>query len=184
VNRAAARAIVCLAAAVTGACSTAVYAPQQILSGRLAVQVAASASEPARQLGGSFDLRGDATRGQLDLVSPIGVTVARAQWQPGRAELATNDAPLVFANLDELANRAFGEALPLAALFDWLRGRPWAGATSMANADGTGFEQLGWQVQTDGLAEGRITARRAAPPEVTLRARLDPAPQHNAMPGS
>lgn len=148
--------------------------PPGLISGRLSVQVAAGAAEPARQLSGSFELRGDAHHGQLDLISPIGLVVAQARWQPGRVELlsgAADQGPSVFANLGELSKQAFGEALPLEALFDWLRGRPWPGAVSGANAGG--FEQLGWQVDTTRFTTGQITARRLAPPAATLRVLLE-----------
>lgn len=62
-------------------------------------------------------------------------------------------------------------ALPLAALFDWLRGRPWPRAESQARPDG--FEQLGWVVDLSRRAEGWLLARREEAPEVTVRVRLD-----------
>ncbi len=160
-----------ITAALLSACATAPTPLEGLISGRLAVNVAASTAEPARQLSGSFELRGNAARGQLDLVSPIGVTVAQARWMPGRVELAGPAGPTIFASLDELSEQTFGEPLPLAALFDWLRGRPWAGAPSRPQAGG--FEQLGWTVDTSRLAAGQLEARRAAPPVVTLRARLE-----------
>jgi outer membrane lipoprotein LolB len=166
-----ARLLAGMATMLLSACATAPPPLEGLISGRLAVQVAASAAEPARQLSGSFELRGNATRGQLDLVSPIGITVAQARWTPARVELMSNEGPVVFASLDDLSERTFGEPLPLAALFDWLRGRPWPGAASRPQA--RGFEQLGWDVDTSRLAEGQIEARRAAPPTVTLRARLE-----------
>jgi len=147
--------------------------PPGLISGRLAVLVEATATAPARQVSGSFELRGNATSGQLDLVSPLGITVAQARWEPGRVELRSGEAPIVYASLDELSTQAFGEPLPLAALFDWLRGRPWAGAPSMAARDGSGFEQMGWLIDTSRVPDGQIVARRPAPPAVTLRARVE-----------
>ena len=62
----------------------------------------------------------------------------------------------------------------MAALFDWLRGRPWPDAASQLRGDGVpGFEQLGWQIDLARWAEGRVEARRVAPPVVTVRVRLD-----------
>ncbi|HEY6133134.1 MAG TPA: outer membrane lipoprotein LolB [Rubrivivax sp.] len=143
------------------------------LGGRLSVQVDAAAPEPARQLSAGFELRGDPVRGELDLTSPLGTVLAQARWQPGRAELLTPSGNQTFTDLDELSRRTFGEPLPLSALFDWLRGRPWAGAASQPLAAGTGFEQLGWQVDTGRLADGQLMARRALAPAVTLRVRLE-----------
>jgi len=147
-----------------------------VLGGRLSVQVDPSLAQPARSLSAGFELRGNATRGELDLTSPLGAVVARARWQPGLAELVTAEGTSGFLDLADLSSRTFGEPLPLAALFDWLRGRPWGDAPSQALATGTGFEQLGWQVDTARFAERQIVARRVAPPAVTLRARLDDAP--------
>ena len=68
-----------------------------------------------------------------------------------------------------------GESLPVAALFDWLRGRPWPGAastTTVAPAD-AGFEQLGWIVNLARFDESWVAARRDAAPTVTVRARID-----------
>lgn len=144
------------------------------LSGRLSVSVAASDAGPARQVTAGFELRGDAERGELDLTSPLGTVVARAQWSPGRAELLDGDARQVFESLDALARQAFGEPLPIAALPDWLRGRPWAAAPSSALGPGR-FEQLGWTIDASALAEGAIVVRRDAAPAVSLRARVEPA---------
>jgi outer membrane lipoprotein LolB len=135
------------------------------------VRVDAHEGQPARNLSAAFELRGDAEHGELDLVSPLGNTLARARWAPGRAQLLTSDGATAYPDLEALARETLGEALPLGALFDWLRGRPWPGAPSGATA--TGFEQLGWSVDLQRRAEGWIVARRDAPPAVTVRARMD-----------
>jgi outer membrane lipoprotein LolB len=59
----------------------------------------------------------------------------------------------------------------MAALIDWLRGRPWAGAPSRV-LDG-GFEQLGWRVGLTEFAEGLLMATRQGAPAVSVRARLE-----------
>lgn len=141
------------------------------LAGRLSVQVAAHQGQPARSVNGAFELRGSAERGELVLASPLGTTLARARWAPGSAQLESSEGNRRYPDLDSLATDALGEALPLAALFDWLRGRAWAGAPH-ARVEG-GFEQLGWRVATERLPEGFVTATRAAAPAVTLRARLE-----------
>jgi outer membrane lipoprotein LolB len=161
---------------VLAGCATPPPRVAGVLGGRLSVQVEASPAQPYRQLSAGFELRGDATRGELDLSSPLGAVMARARWQPDRAELVTAEGTAVFADLDELSTRTFGEPLPLAALFDWLRGRPWSEAPSAALQAGTGFEQLGWQVETARLAERRLVARRIAAPAVTLQVRLEDPP--------
>jgi outer membrane lipoprotein LolB len=112
----------------------------------------------------------------LLLSGPLGTTLARAVWSPDRAVLTSAGSETRFTDLDSLSAAALGEALPMAALFDWLRGRPWPGAASQARGDGVlGFEQLGWQVDLARWSDGWVEARRTAPPAVTVRARLEPA---------
>lgn len=147
--------------------------PPGALSGRLVVNVAAIAGQPARSVSGSFDLQGDAERGELRLSSPLGTLVAAARWAPGEVLLLTGGEERRFDDLDSLSREALGEALPLRALPDWLRGRPWSGAASTPSDDG--FEQLGWRVRTARLADGYVEAARPAPPAVSVRARLEPA---------
>lgn len=128
----------------------------------------------------AFEWRGDGARGELTLLSPLGTQLALARWSPGSALLITSDGEARFQTLEELAERALGERMPLAAWPDWLAGRPWPGASSSplpaVRAGGTGgggFEQLGWAVDLSRHAEGRIEARRSRPPAVTVRIVLD-----------
>ena len=140
-------------------------------SGRLSLQVQSSGEQPAQSLSAAFELQGSGERGELRLLSPLGTQLAAAQWAPGLAVLTTSEGKAQFANLDELARQALGENLPLAALPDWLAGRPWPGAPHTLEA--TGFEQLGWQVGLARLSEGFVVATRSQPPAVSLRVRLD-----------
>ena len=146
-----------------------------ILTGRLAVRVEASESAPARAVSAAFDLRGNASSGRLNLATPLGSVLAQARWAPGSVVLATPQGETRFADLDALTREVLGESLPIAALFDWLRGRPWPGAASTATvapAD-AGFEQLGWVVNLARFDEAWVAARRDAAPAVTVRARMD-----------
>ena len=80
------------------------------------------------------------------------------------------------ADLDSLGQAVLGEALPMAALFSWLRGRAWADAPSQPRPDGQpGFVQLGWQIDLARWADGALDAVRLAPPAITVRARLEQA---------
>lgn len=151
---------------------SAVPAGAEVLSGRLSVRVDAMADVPARSLSAAFDLRGDARSGQLDLTSPMGNILARASWRPGQAVLAMPDRESSFADLDALTQEWLGQSVPVAALFDWLHGRPWPLAPSRATAQG--FEQIGWQVDLGRRSEGAISARREGLPAVSIQARLDP----------
>ncbi len=150
-------------------------------SGRLALRVDAAAGRAAQSLSAGFELRGDDRAGELKLLSPLGTQVAAARWAPGLALLLGSDGERRFDSLEALSTEALGEPLPLAALPDWLAGRPWRGAPHLVRDDG--FEQLGWAVTTAALAEGQLLARRDAAPAVTLRVRLD-APADNPAPPS
>lgn len=145
-----------------------------VTSGRLLLRVAAMAGRDAQNVSAAFELQGDANRGELRLISPLGTQMAAARWAAGEVSLQTSEGTQRFATLDELSRQALGESLPLAALPDWLAGRPWALAPHRPLAEG--FEQAGWQVSLARQSEGLIEARRVALPEVLLRVRLDPAP--------
>ena len=144
--------------------------PGEVLSGRLSIRVD---GPPVRSVAADFDLSGSAREGELLLSGPLGTTAARARWSPGQAVLTTGDGQSSYDSLDALAEQALGQVVPIAALFDWLRGRPWSAAPASPRGDGVaGFEQLGWQVGLAQQADGWIEARRPSPPVVTLRVRL------------
>lgn len=161
-----------LLAAALAACAT-VLAPDagvERLDGRLALRID---SQPPQSVSAAFELQGDGERGQLVLTNPLGLRIAQAHWSPGvRARLVTSEGEREFDDLDSLAEGALGERVPLAALPDWLRGRPWPRAASSATA--AGFEQLGWSIDLARQAEGRVAMRRAGAPTVDLRVQLDP----------
>lgn len=140
-------------------------------SGRLLLRVDATPERLAQSLSAAFELRGSGQQGELRLLSPLGTGLAEARWGPGVAELRTAQGEARFDSLDALSRQALGEALPLAALPDWLAGRPWPGAPSQALPGG--FEQLGWSLDLTRQQQGWIEARRAAPPAVLLRVRLE-----------
>ena len=165
-----------LAALALGACTS---VPQdagrstgEALSGRLAVRVDASDGAAARAENAAFELQGDAQAGRLDLATPLGSVVAQARWAPGSVMLVTPRGERRFADLDALTQEVLGESVPVAALFDWLRGRPWPGAASAATPD-SGFTQLGWAVSLARFGEGWVVAVRERAPSVTVRAKLD-----------
>jgi outer membrane lipoprotein LolB len=145
------------------------------LSGRLAVRVEASEGVAARSENAAFELQGDAQTGRLNLSTPLGSVLAQARWAPGSVVLATPQGERRFSNLDGLTREVLGESVPVAALFDWLRGRPWTGAPSVATgAPGEpGFAQLGWSVSLARFDDGLVVARRESAPVVTVRAKLD-----------
>jgi outer membrane lipoprotein LolB len=154
-------ACLCLALVLT-ACST----PKRQLSespqwqGRLSVTVH---SEPPSAMSASFALQGDANQGVLDLYSPLGTTVASLHWTPQAAHLHQGPHAEQFGSLDELTEKTTGAALPVQALFSWLKGTPTA--------------IPGWSHDLSQLEQGKLIAKRQAPlPEVTLRVQLETAP--------
>ncbi len=116
-------------------------------AGRLALSVD---DERHTALSAGFDLRGDPRAGELTLLSPVGLTLARLSWAPGEAVLHAGGEARRFDSLQALASAATGTELPLAALFDWLDGRP--------------TPVPGWEVDLSGLPQGRLLAMRASPP--------------------
>ena len=148
----------------------------ELLAGRMSVQVAATDTASAYSLSASFELSGTPQRGRLDMNTPLGSTVARARWSPEAVVLDTPQGQTRHATLDDMTRAVVGETLPVPALFDWLRGRPWPGAVSVAAAapEPAGFSQLGWRVDLSRFDEARLIARRASPPAVTVQVKLDP----------
>ena len=171
------RAALLAATALLAACSTAPQAPgqQPWTTGRLSLKVEAHGASAGQNLSASFELRGSGERGEMRLLSPLGLQLAHARWGPGQASLDTSEGQQQFSSLDELAQRALGEALPLAAWPDWLAGRPWSAAQHEVQPGG--FAQLGWLVDVSRRDQGWVEARRSKPPAVQLRVRLDGAEQ-------
>ncbi len=152
-----------------------VVAPGSAISGRIAVRVEGERGAAPHSVSAAFELQGDADVGQLNLSTPLGSVLAQARWTPGQVVLATPRGERRFGDLDALTRELLGESLPVAALFDWLRGRPWPGAASAPAANG--FEQLGWRVDMARFDAGAVDAERLATPAVTVKARLDGVPR-------
>jgi len=176
-----------LAAAALGGCSAvpkaseseaAALANAPRLTGKFGLIVPPSGSQRGQNVNASFELLGDPRRGQLEMSSPMGSLVARVSWQPGSAWLKTPDGDRAYDDIDALTQELLGEPLPVQALFDWLRGRPWPQAPSRSAGE-QGFQQLGWQVDLRRFADQLISAQRLNPngpePLATLRLKLDTA---------
>lgn len=167
--RAPATALLALAALLAGCAAVPTGEPS--VSGRLSLQVAGTDGRPARGFNAAFDMRGTAEAGELRLSTPLGPQIAAARWAPGSVSLQTADGDTRFDNLQALSIELLGEALPLQALPDWLRARPWPGAGHTPQGDG--FVQLGWVLDLSRRGDGFLVATRSAPPAVTLRVRLE-----------
>lgn len=151
-----------LAALVVAGCASPPRAastdPQaQVWTGRLALTVEGQQSQ---SFSAGFELRGKPDAGQLTLYNPLGGTLAVLAWAPGSATLRQGDKVSQFESIDALGVQATGSELPLAALFDWLRGVDTPAA--------------GWQADVSQLAQGRLRAQRTTPPPAAdLRVALD-----------
>jgi outer membrane lipoprotein LolB len=132
-------------------------APDRLWSGRMALQVQ---DRPGQSFSAGFQLKGDAQAGELTLYSPLGGTLAALAWQPGTATLGSAGEVRRFGSLDALVAQVTGEAIPVTALFDWLRGQD----TPVA----------GWRADLSQLAQGRLEAKRLEPqPQADLRLVLE-----------
>lgn len=164
-------AVLTTAACLLTACATRAPVGPADLSGRLAVRVD---GQPERSVSASFELHGTPRQGRLVLIGPLGSIAAQAEWNGKEAWLLANGERSSFASLDELATAALGEPIPIAALFDWLRGQAWPAAPHTPRADGVpGFDQLGWRIDLSRWADAALEASRLSPPVVTVRARLE-----------
>lgn len=127
-------------------------------SGRLALTVD---SDPPQSFSAGFDLRGTPQAGELQLNSPLGNALATVRWTPDSAELLQGDQITRRPTLDALTTELGGQALPLTALFAWLRGQD--------------AEANGWQADLSRQATGRIVAKRSQPlPTAELRIVFQP----------
>ena len=170
------RAAALLLALALGGCAQLQKAPpaavtEARLSGRISVTVAGNVHNRGTGGAASFELFGGPQAGRLELTSPLGALVARAEWRPGLVSLQTPGDERRFDDLDALTRELLGEPVPVAALFDWLQARPWPAAPHEKTT--AGFEQLGWRIEPKLPA---LVATRLAEPVVTLRARLDDGP--------
>ena len=146
--------------ALLAACATprAPQVGQAAWTGRLGLQVH---SLPPQSVSVGFELTGSPQAGELALTSPLGNTLATVRWAPGQAELQRGGQVMRRDSLDELTTELGGTALPVAALFAWLRGQPEAAA--------------GWEADLSRQPEGRINARRLTPePAAELRIIFEP----------
>ena len=133
-------------------------------------------SDPPQSVNAGFELKGSPMAGLLVLTGPLGNIAATLQWNAEGATLhRAGEAGQTFASLDALAQQATGTAFPIAALFDWLGGRPWPAAAAHPLPDGAaGFAQMGWQVALQRIADGLVVLSRTDPaPIVTVRIKLD-----------
>lgn len=86
--------------------------------------------------------------------------MANATWTGAGAMLVRGHQSQAYDSLNEMTASLTGSVLPIAALFEWLNGRPVA--------------TQGWKADLSRLPEGRLVATRVAPPpSAVLRVVLD-----------
>lgn len=96
------------------------------LSGRFTLSYVEKAPETRTEsASGTFDLYRDADRLNVDLSSPLGQTIARAEHIRGRPAILTTSDGRRFdgTTLDEVFERAIGIRIPAEKLPDWLSDR-------------------------------------------------------------
>lgn len=130
---------------------------------------------------GGFAWRDDGQSLVLDLVSPLGATLARVEAGPHGAMLREANGNETHAlNPDALVALVLGSRIPVAGMRDWLRGTlpdsPPATVTEKdAQGRPTAFEQAGWQVQAsqyDASGPTRMALQRQEPTGQNVDLRL------------
>lgn len=153
-------------------------------TGRFAVNVDDVAGAPEAVQGG-FAWRDTGRRLQIDLVNPLGSTLARVTVDHGGALLEQADGRTErAADADALLAKVMGTALPVSNLRDWLRGRPGDGETLAMQRDADGrlqsFSQGGWQLRMsrhDALGPGLLRLeRRDGTRRISVRLAMDTNP--------
>ena len=158
-------------------------------AGRFSLSIEAgqegSGSAPGQSSSGRFDLVTGAGHARIDLLSPLGATLARFEIGDDGASLAVPRDGQVRIERDadpaRLSERVLGWALPLQDLTAWIRAMPDASRPSRAFDDdlpaSRHFEQDGWEVQSRSEAGSlRLRLHRAAAPglpAISLRVVLD-----------
>jgi len=153
-------------------------------TGRFAVRVEEAGGRQDAVQGG-FSWRDDGRRLTLDLVNPLGSTLARVEAAGGMATLRRSDGSVTQApGADALVEDVLGSPIPVAGLRDWMRGRtadqPPAGALAR-DPEGrpSSFTQGGWEVRLSRYdAQGPLLLsmeRHDAGRRITVRLVADPS---------
>jgi outer membrane biogenesis lipoprotein LolB len=195
VKAAAQRALLLAPFIALGACASlplATTAPsQQAYSGRFSLtidetQMPSSRTSPTAT-SGRFELVTGAGMTRIDLLSPLGTTMARFELAPEGASLSLTEDGAVRVERDSdparLSARVLGWTLPLQDLVAWIRAEPDPGSPVQAlSGDAPGnrhFQQDGWEVLAQtGTAPLKLRVSHPATaesPALSLRVVLDPA---------
>ena len=118
-------------------------------------------STPPQSFSASFELQGRPEQGHLTLSTALGTTLAKLVWSASGAEMQQGTQVTKRDHVDALMAELIGAAVPMQALFAWIRGESALVA--------------GWQTDLTQRTDGRLTARRFEPlPTAELRLIIEP----------
>jgi outer membrane lipoprotein LolB len=123
------------------------------LAGRFSTTYITTLPETKREsASGRFELFKDASRLTVDLISPFGQTIARAEHLAGSpATLLTSDKRrFTGATLDEVFERAIGIRVPAERLPDWLSDRFEEVVERSADGQQVRARDTGWDIDRSG----------------------------------
>lgn len=180
-----------LALAVTGACTTTLPLPSGTRTYRSDVRLGGRLSVSYRAAGKPESLQGKflwVQRGEqidIELLTPLGQTIARIAIAPGRAKIDQSGGEVrEAASIDQLTEQTLGWTLPVNGLRYWLQGfmRDARGQlTSVApdqsrtlRDDGWKLRYVSWQADGSTAMPKRIDfTRDTAQSELALRVVID-----------
>lgn len=150
---------------------------QQQRTGRFAVLVYDSFAERnTDSVQGGFVWNDYGDRLDLELLTPVGSTLARIQAAPGRATLTDSSGKTIEAgNVDDLVRRALkGKPIPVSGMIYWVKGQlmsqPQASnVTKSADGHLQSFEQNGWKAELSDYDDQGPTSIRLQRKEDTKR---------------
>jgi outer membrane lipoprotein LolB len=132
-------------------------------TGRLSLTVRSADPAQNKSFSASFELSGSVQQGSWLLLSPLGSTLARLNWDRESAVLWSPERgsePQNFESIDDLMAHTHVAGLPFAALLDWMQGIP--------------TPVPGWQIDLSQFANGKLRAQRQnTDPAIDLRVVLD-----------
>ena len=180
-----------LALALTGACTTTLPLPSGTRTHRSDVRLGGRLSVSYRAAGKPESLQGKflwVQRGEqidIELLTPLGQTIARIAIAPGRARIEQSGGDVrEAASIDQLTEQTLGWTLPVNGLRYWLQGfmRDARGQlTSVApdqsgtlRGDGWKLRYVSWQADGSTAMPKRIDfTRDTAQSELALRVVID-----------
>lgn len=135
-------------------------------AGRLSllVEPPPGSSDPVQSFSGGFELRGNVSEGELDLLSPLGSILAQLSWNPKGATLVRGQERTLHASAQSLLQQATGASISLSDLWTWLE-------VKGNRAEPVRYDA--WLLDLSAREQGRIVARRSLPSRAELRIVLE-----------